>query len=121
VSATGAAGRAGASGAAGFAGGGQGQGLAGGEPDLGAIPEDVRERLPQDVEVVLVDPVHEERVGNLEVHRLRSELARHDGAEPGVERLAARESIPHLEEDLFPDGSDLVRGDRQDSHFQRPC
>ena len=99
----------------------QGQGLARGETDLRAIPEHLTERLAQGGEVVFVDPVHEERVGNLEVHRLRPELTRHDGAEPGVERLAARESIPHLEEDLFPDDCDLVRGNRQDSHFQRPC
>src|SRR5262249_827526 len=55
-------------------------------------------------------------VGNFEVDRLLTELTRHDGPEPGVVRLAARESIPHLSEDLFPDDRDLIRGNRQDDH-----
>ena len=71
-------------------------------------------------QVVLVDPIHEERVRDLEVHSFQGEFPRQDGAEPRVVGLRARELVLDPAQDLLPHDRDLIRGYRQDGHIQHP-
>jgi len=80
-------------------------GFPGHEADLGIGVEDLAQALAKRDQVVLVDPVDEERIGDFELDDLGAEHERYDRLEPGVERLLGLESGLYRDEDLPPEMS----------------
>ena len=97
------------------------QRLARREPHVGILPEHLRQALAQHCEVMLVDPVHEKRVGNFQVDGLGADLHRCDRLEPGVEGLRTAQPIADQRENLLPEESRLLRLHGLDGHFNGPC
>jgi len=78
--------------------------------NLGRAAQHLGEALAQGRKMMFVDPVHEKRVRNFEFDALRSDFARGDRFEPGLERLIAFDSALHRHQDLSPDVKDVPRG-----------
>jgi hypothetical protein len=87
------------------------------ETNRRSLAQHFRHRLAERGQVVFVDPVHEEGVGNLEIDVLGAELARHDRLEPRVECLVAAEPRPDRIEDLLPESMRFLRLESQAGHF----
>ena len=96
-------------------------GFARDEAYVRAAPDHVGERVPQGGQVMFVDPVHEEGVGDFQFGHFGPQLEGHDGAEPGFEGLFAGDPGLEIFEDLYPENGDLIRGNGQDGHFRHPC
>src|SRR5439155_25762007 len=79
------------------------------ETHIRALAENLGEALAQELEVVLVDPVHEKWVGNFQFDGLGADLLRHDWLEPSFECLRTAEPASHRLEDLLPEKARLLR------------
>ena len=69
-------------------------GLEGREADLGLGAQHLRQALAQCDQVVFVDPIHEEGVGDFQLDELGADGTGDDRLEPGVQRLGAAEADP---------------------------
>src|SRR5436190_20214338 len=68
--------------------------------------------------MVLVNPIDEERVGNLELDFTGAEADREDRLEPGLERLLAADPALHHREHFFPEPAGILQLRGLRGHFQ---
>src|SRR5436190_4426551 len=91
---------------------------AGYEAHLGSVAEHRAQRFPEPGQMVLVNPIDEERVRNLELDFSGAEAQGMDRFEPGFECLLAADSSLHHREHFFPESAGILQLRGLRGHFQ---